>query len=216
MTIPSERPLRGDAERNRRLILDTADRMLTQRGGVVTLNEIAREAGLGVGTVYRRFADLESLIDVLFCERFVRFIEFAAKARQQDAPGSALTSYILTAAAWRAADPSLETILANARIERPEVAESRSTLNAHINQMVANALEASAVHADFAAADVYNILFMLGAVADRTEAIRPGAWRRYAVVLLNGFELDATAGTEAMSDQELLRAWPSDAASKTP
>ncbi|MBQ1442292.1 MAG: TetR/AcrR family transcriptional regulator [Renibacterium sp.] len=208
MTIPPDRPLRGDAERNRRLILDTADRMLAQRGSTVTLNEIAREAGLGVGTVYRRFADLESIIDVLFGERFAHFVDIAENAQQEADPGHALTGYILTAAAWRAGDPGLETILGNARLERPEVAEFRNALGSRIDRLVASALEAEAVHADFASADVYNMLFMLGAVADRTEATSPGAWRRYAVVLLAGFGLETADGPGAMTDDELLRAWP--------
>ena len=63
-----ERPLRADAERNRRRILDTADRLFAERGFGVTLNEIAREAGVGVGTVYRRFPNLQTLVDALFAE----------------------------------------------------------------------------------------------------------------------------------------------------
>ena len=51
----SERPLRKDAERNRQRILDAARELFAEEGLGVTLNDIAHHAGVGVGTVYRRF-----------------------------------------------------------------------------------------------------------------------------------------------------------------
>ena len=62
----SDRPLRRDAERNRLRILAAAREAFAEEGLSVTLDEIARRAGVGVGTVYRRFPDKEQLIDALF------------------------------------------------------------------------------------------------------------------------------------------------------
>src|ERR1700761_6992724 len=62
------RPLRRDAERNRLLILGAARTVFAQRGLEASLDEVAREAGLGVGTVYRRFPNREALIDALFAD----------------------------------------------------------------------------------------------------------------------------------------------------
>ncbi|MFD5513268.1 TetR/AcrR family transcriptional regulator [Streptomyces sp. NPDC127051] len=117
MTRETQRPLRADAERNRRLIMETADRMFARRGAAVTLNEIAREAGIGVGTVYRRFPDLQALIDALFTERFTTFLDLAAAAEAQPDPGQALRQYLLQAAGWRARDRALDVILGHASIE---------------------------------------------------------------------------------------------------
>ena len=58
----TERPLRKDAELNRRKILDAAGELFAQRGLGVTLNDVAHHAGVGVGTVYRRFPDKAQLI----------------------------------------------------------------------------------------------------------------------------------------------------------
>ena len=66
MTTTAERPLRKDAERNRRRILDAAREVFAERGLDAGLDHIARHAGLGVGTVYRRFPDKERLIEALF------------------------------------------------------------------------------------------------------------------------------------------------------
>jgi AcrR family transcriptional regulator len=205
-----QRPLRADAERNRLLILDTADRMLAERGLGVTLNEIAHEAGVGVATVYRRFPDLQALIDALFIERFTAFQQLAAGAAQEPDPGRALCRYLLEAAQWRARDRALEDILANASIGTGPIAQLRDDLGRAVDGLVARAVAAGAVRGDFASADVYNFLFIAGAVADRTRGIAPGAWRRYADALLTGFGLQCAdaSDTSAMTDEELRRAWP--------
>ena len=69
---PNERPLRRDAERNRQRILDAARVVFAERGLRGSHDDIAREAGVGVGTVYRRFPDKEQLIDALFEEQLRR------------------------------------------------------------------------------------------------------------------------------------------------
>jgi AcrR family transcriptional regulator len=210
VTRDSERPLRADAERNRRLILDTADRMFAERGFGVTLNEVAREAGIGVATVYRRFPDLQTLIDALFTERFTTFRRLAAAAAQEPEPGRALRRYLLDAAEWRARDRALEDILANASIDAEPIARMRDDLGHAVDELVERAVAAGAVRGDFASADVYTFLFIVGAVADRTRGIAPHAWRRYADVLLDGFRLTPGRAphTAAMTDEQLRQAWP--------
>src|SRR3954451_8548625 len=70
MTVPeTPRPLRKDAERNRQRILDAARELFAERGLQATLDDVAHRAGVGVGTVYRRFPDKEQLIDALFESR---------------------------------------------------------------------------------------------------------------------------------------------------
>nr|WP_275410232.1 TetR/AcrR family transcriptional regulator [Streptomyces sp. SID14478] len=205
--------MRADAERNRRLILHTADRMLAQRGAAVTLNEIAHEAGVGVATVYRRFPDLQVLIDTLFTERFTHFVQLATEAAWQPEPGRALCHYLLEAAQWRARDQALEVILAHASLKTEAVTRARDELGRLVDSMVERAVAAQAVRADFASADVYHFLYMVGAVADRTHGVSPDAWRRYAEILLTGFGLEPAtdARTPAMTDAQLRRSWPTPA-----
>ena len=61
-----ERPLRADAERNRAKILDAAAQVFAEQGLDASLDEVAAAAGVGVGTVYRRFPDKDALIGALF------------------------------------------------------------------------------------------------------------------------------------------------------
>src|SRR6058998_191476 len=69
LVTATDHPLRKDAERNRQRILDAARELFAERGLGVTLNDVAHHAGVGVGTVYRRFPDKEVLIDTLFQEQ---------------------------------------------------------------------------------------------------------------------------------------------------
>jgi AcrR family transcriptional regulator len=190
--------------------MTTADRLFAQRGATVPLNEIAREAGLGVGTVYRRFPDLQSLVDALFTERFTMFLHLATTAADQPDPARALRRYLLAAARWRSEDRALEVILANASVDTGPVARTRDQLGRLVDGLAERAVTAGAVRKDFVSADVYAFLNMIGAVADRTHDVAPDAWRRYAEVLMVGFGLEgATAdGTSAMTDEQLLESWP--------
>ncbi|WP_019061082.1 TetR/AcrR family transcriptional regulator [Streptomyces prunicolor] len=190
--------------------MTTADRLFARRGATVPLNEIAREAGLGVGTVYRRFPDLQSLVDALFTERFTMFLHLATTAADQPDPARALRQYLLAAARWRSEDRALEVILANASVDSNPVARTRDQLGRLVDGLAERAVIAGAVRKDFVSADVYAFLNMIGAVADRTHDVAPDAWRRYAEVLMVGFGLEgATAdGTSAMTDEQLLESWP--------
>ncbi len=190
--------------------MTTADRLFAQRGATVPLNEIAREAGIGVGTVYRRFPDLQSLVDALFTERFTVFLDLAATAAKLPDPAQALRHYLLAAAQWRSEDRALEVILANASVDTGPVARTRDQLGRLVDGLAERAVRAGAVREDFASADVYAFLYMIGAVADRTHDVAPDAWRRYAEVLMLGFGLEPspTAHTSAMTDDQLLDSWP--------
>src|SRR3954471_24303008 len=89
----SDRPLRRDAERNRQRILAAAGELSTERGLRVTLDDIAHHAGVGVGTVYRRFPDKEVLIDALFEQRLERMRATAEQALADPDPWNGLVRF---------------------------------------------------------------------------------------------------------------------------
>ncbi|MFJ4773791.1 TetR/AcrR family transcriptional regulator [Streptomyces uncialis] len=210
MTPETDRPLRADARRNRRLIMETAGRMFAERGATVPLNEIARAAGVGVGTVYRRFPDLQALIDALFTERFSAVLRIAAEAEGRPDPGQALRHYLLEAALWRSRDQALDIIFAHASVDTEPIDRLRDALRVRVDGLTERAVAAGTVREDFASADVYAILYMVGAIADRTHDVAPDAWRRYAEALLIGFGLAKGPAvlTSTMTDDESRRSWP--------
>src|SRR5580698_7758435 len=89
-----ERPLRRDAERNRQRILQAASEVFTERGLDVSLDEVARQAGVGVGTVYRRFRTKEDLVEALFIDRIEEVAGVAEKAAEVADPWSGLVCFM--------------------------------------------------------------------------------------------------------------------------
>src|SRR5436305_10369575 len=101
---PAPRPLRRDAERNRQRILRAAAEVFTTRGLQVSLDDVAQHAGVGVGTVYRRFPDKESLVEALFEERIQAMVALAEKALAEPDSWTGLVTFLESACAELATD----------------------------------------------------------------------------------------------------------------
>src|ERR1700735_4466243 len=106
-----DRPLRKDAERNRLRILDAARELFAQRGLGVTLNDIAHHAGVGVGTVYRRFPDKNRLIDDLFEQRLQELVGFVETAAADPDPWRGITVFLEQALELQASDRGLMELI---------------------------------------------------------------------------------------------------------
>src|SRR4051812_11232440 len=104
----AERPLRRDAELNRQRILTAAADAFAEGGLAVTMDEIARRAGVGVGTVYRRFPDKELLIEALFEQRIDELVVLAEAARDEADPFAGLARFFESFVAIQAADRGLK------------------------------------------------------------------------------------------------------------
>src|ERR1700727_1301184 len=101
---PAPRPLRRDAELNRQRILRAAAEVFTSRGLQASLDDVARHAGVGVGTVYRRFPDKESLVEALFEERIEAIVAIAEKALAEPDSWTGLVSFLESACSELATD----------------------------------------------------------------------------------------------------------------
>lgn len=90
----AETPLRADAQRNRERILAAAEEVFLERGAGAALEYVAKRAGVGIGTLYRRFPTREALLAAMYSARFLAFAE-ACRARDAefDAIG-ALRAYL--------------------------------------------------------------------------------------------------------------------------
>src|SRR5689334_9580535 len=125
---PDPRPLRRDAARNRQRILQAAREVFAERGLGVTLDDIADRAGVGVGTVYRRFADKEALIDALFEERIDELASIAEDALAEGDGWEGLVSFLDRSLAMQAADRGFKDIVTSGTHGRARVAEARARI----------------------------------------------------------------------------------------
>jgi AcrR family transcriptional regulator len=184
--LAGERPLRRDAERNRQRILAAAAEVFTDRGLDATLDEVARAAGVGVGTVYRRFPDKESLIAELFRDRIDRLVTIAEEACAAADPWQGLVCYLEYAAAAMADDHGLRQLMMFGTYDRDQVCYARDQMRPVLTKLIERAQASGDVRLDFTATDVKMITFMLASVAEYAAPVTPGVWRRYLALLVDG------------------------------
>jgi AcrR family transcriptional regulator len=181
-----DRPLRRDAERNRQRILAAAAQVLSERGLDATLDEVARAAGVGVGTVYRRFPDKEALVDELFRDRVDALVATAEQALAEPDPWQALLSYLESATELMAGNAALRQLLMFSTYGKQRVAYARSRMQPVVSKLVERAQASGDLRPDFAGPDIKMIVFMLTSVAEYAAASRPELWRRYLALLIDG------------------------------
>src|SRR3954468_10448829 len=88
------RPLRADAARNRARVLEVAYETFAAEGLAVPLDEIARRAGVGAGTVYRHFPTKEALFEAVIVDRLTKLVEHARSLAEAADPGAAFFEFV--------------------------------------------------------------------------------------------------------------------------
>ncbi len=193
---PDERPLRKDAARNRERILIAAREVFAERGLEVTLDDIAHHAGVGVGTVYRRFADKEQLIDALFDERLDAIATRAESATAIADPWLAFVGFLEGILEELANDRGLRELSFAGRHGRERVARARARIDPLVDALVARAHASGQLRADVVSTDVMFLQKMVCAVIDMTRDVSRDAWRRYLTIVLDGLRPERTGATE--------------------
>ncbi|WAL64863.1 helix-turn-helix domain containing protein [Amycolatopsis cynarae] len=179
------RPLRRDAERNRQRIIAAAREVFRERGFETTLDDVAHHAGLGVGTVYRRFPNKEHLVEAMLAERLDQVAELAGKAKQDADAWTAFQEFLWQAAELLTGDRGLHDVLLSTQFGHDRVAQARDRLIPVIRDLVQRAKETGSLRADFEPEDLPLLFKMIGAVAEYTHAVAPEAWRRYVGLLMD-------------------------------
>jgi len=154
------RPQRADAVRNRARVLDAARDCMARRGLDVQMDEIAKKAGVGVGTVYRHFPNKDELIEALASDRFVRLAELADESLEHPDPWEAFVAFMRASAMIQVDDKALSEVL----VSRPETmrraAESVNMLD-RVARVIDRAKEAGVVRMDARPEDVPMVMCAL-------------------------------------------------------
>jgi AcrR family transcriptional regulator len=181
-----DRPLRRDAERNRQRILAAAAEVFTERGLDATLDDVARAAGVGVGTVYRRFPDKDSLVSELFRDRIDALVTVAEEACEAADPWRGLVDFLEYIASAMAGDQGLRQLMMFGAYDRDQVCYARDRMRPVMTRLVERAQASGDLRPDFQATDVKMIAFMLASIAEYAAAVIPQVWRRYLAMLVDG------------------------------
>jgi AcrR family transcriptional regulator len=190
MTSVKSRSLRKDAELNRQRLLAAADELFATYGLDVTLNDIAHHAGVGVGTAYRRFANKQQVIDVLFERRLDEVAATADKALADPDVWRGFAMFLERSLQMQMEDRGLTEILNNPQLGQHRVNEARDRIAPLVSSIVDRAKEAGVLRSDFDSTDAIFIQVALAAVMDKTRGISPVLYRRYLTMFLDGVRAD--------------------------
>jgi AcrR family transcriptional regulator len=155
MSTPSTRPLRADARRNRDRLLAVAVRAFSTEGPEVTLEAVAREAGVGIGTLYRHFPTREALVEAAYRSELLRLCsaadELVASQPGDEALRAWMDRFVDYMTTKRGMADALRAVIASGL---NPYAESRDRLLAAIGTLLQAGIEAGTVRSDVEAADV--------------------------------------------------------------
>jgi AcrR family transcriptional regulator len=185
------RPLRRDAQRNRDAILVAARQVFCDHGLEAPLEEIARQAGVGIATLYRRFPNRTALLDAVLADTVEAHITVAERALATDDPWDGFAFYLEKTCRLQAADRGLNDVM-GMRFPRATAVEAAKTrLFDLVAQVVDRAQQSGQLRADITMED---LAFLNWANARILPAVRaagaPDAWRRHLGLLLDGFRAD--------------------------
>ncbi|HET8756237.1 MAG TPA: helix-turn-helix domain-containing protein [Solirubrobacteraceae bacterium] len=184
-----EIPLRADAERNRQRLLAAAKELFATRGVDVTLDDIARHAGVGTGTAYRRFPNKDALIEALMADRIAELGALAQESLEDPDPWRAFAGFFERALALMAADRGLKEVVFSPGRGRERVAHARRAIAPVVTKLVKRAVDAGVVRPDIATSDVPIINFMLTTVVELSRDVEPELYKRYLAIVLDGLRV---------------------------
>jgi AcrR family transcriptional regulator len=177
--------LRADARRNREKILQAASELFALDGPDLCVDDIARRAGVGHATVFRRFPTKDDLVLAMFEERLDELAAVAEEAAGRDDPWDGVVALMTGIGERHARDRGLMEALGTQVFGSPRLAEHRMRIIVPVGRLLRRAQEAGAVRADLEPEDV---MFLISAVAKSSPCNFeiPDLWRRYLGVVLDG------------------------------
>lgn len=185
-TDAGSKPLRADAERNRILILQVAAQVFAEKGLDAGFDEIARRAGVGAGTVYRRFPHRDELIEALLAQRLVELAELAERAGDHPDAWAGLVDFLDHSIALQIQDRGLRELLEVSGRWSECSGEAKGRLVLALHRLLRAAQEQGRVRPDIAITDLGVLATMVSAVHD---AEQPDLWRRYLQLFLDGLSV---------------------------
>jgi AcrR family transcriptional regulator len=213
--------LRVDAERNRARVIAAARAVFAREGLNASMASVAREAGVGIATLFRRFPGKEELVAAVFSDRMDAYAQAVATALEDPDPWHGFTGYLETVCAMQAADYGFADVLTMTFPTAKALEQRRNEAYEAMLELIARAKAQGRLRQDFDAKDLVLVHMANAGVVNATATAAPDAWRRIVALLIQSFEAPARGPLpdppeEAALYQAMLRANPSDTAAGAP
>jgi AcrR family transcriptional regulator len=202
------RPLRRDAREHRDRLIAAAQREFAAQGVDASLEKIARDAGVAIGTLYRHFPTRLDLLMAALRPRLQEFVDGAAKALQIDNPWEGFVSYLENLFALQAGDRGFNDFLSRRFPGNGDTEHIHDVMCQQIETVLTRAQEAGQARPDITQADIVNLIWSNGRIIDATSAKAPTAWRRQLYLMLDAYRADRAHSIPEppMTDEQLYDA----------
>lgn len=183
--------LRADAARNRDRLVTAATSLFAERGLDAPLDEIARRAGVSIGTLYNHFPTREALFDAIFPQRLAALDSIAAAAAAEPDPWQGFVTFVHGTIDMQTEDRGLNDALAQRVPVSDQVVEACHRGFRHMAEIIDRAKASGQLRADFEVADFATLVWAMSQVITESSTVAPDACRRFLAFFLDGLRADA-------------------------
>ncbi|MFE3269201.1 TetR/AcrR family transcriptional regulator [Streptomyces sp. NPDC059215] len=184
------KPLRRDAQRNRDAIVAAARTAFSEQGLGASLEGVAREAGVAIGTLYRHFPTRLDLVETLFDAKYTELLAAAEESAAMDDAWEGFCSYLEKLCQLQACDRAFNGLV-SARlplhVAGREMYERAKEL---CTQVMHNAQEQGVLRNDVTAQDIAFVIWSQAGIIQATRTVAPQAWRRHLHLMLDAFRAE--------------------------
>jgi AcrR family transcriptional regulator len=202
------KPLRRDAQERRDKLLAAAQREFAAHGVDASLEKIARDAGVAIGTLYRHFPTRLDLLMAAFKPRLEEFLDGANQALEMDDAWDGFVYYLENLFRVQAGDRGFNDFLSRRFTDNAETEHIHDQMCQQIEDVLTRAQEAGAARPDLTQADIVNLIWSNGRMIDATSTTAPNAWRRYLYLMLDAYRTERAhpIPEPPMTDEQLYDA----------
>ncbi|MFI6468148.1 TetR/AcrR family transcriptional regulator [Streptomyces sp. NPDC050538] len=190
-TAATPKPLRADAARNRAKLLAAATELFGERGLDASLEEIARRAGVSIGTLYNHFPTREAFWEAIFPARLAALDQITETALAAPDPWDGFVAYLEGLFALQAEDHGLNDALARRFRAAGEVEQACNRGFRLAELLIQRARDSGQLRPDFEPEDLVTLIWAMSQVIRESMATAPDTWRRCLAFFLDGLRAGA-------------------------
>jgi AcrR family transcriptional regulator len=188
---PSSSPrLRRDARRNRESLLAAAQAHFAANGIDAPLDQVAKDAGLAIGTLYRHFPTRLDLIQALFAEKLQSWLRAAERSAALDDAWQGFVLFVEAMCQLQADDQGFNDLVSMRLPEAAGLAATQDRIGEIAAHLIRRAQQQGRLRPDLTTEDLAFVIWSQSRINQATRDIAPRAWRRHLYLMLDGFRAD--------------------------